>query len=50
VQRQQGIHVIELTARRQRLAAAASLLGRLEPTFRTRFMNKSAGIEGRERR
>ncbi|SSG05882.1 Uncharacterised protein [Klebsiella quasipneumoniae] len=21
-----------------------------EPTFRTRFMNKSAGIEGRERR
>ena len=22
----------------------------LDPTFRTRFMNKSAGIEGRERR
>lgn len=26
------------------------LLVPLDPTFRTRFMNKSAGIEGRERR
>ena len=25
-------------------------LDAIEPTFRTRFMNKSAGIEGRERR